>query len=220
MTTGGDISVMHKKARSGRAEIDTHEMTWAKAIRLSLERLSARLLNLPLPVRALNQTRHPLAGLAATGPIVILLIGAVVLYQSTRLNSLIEQQLHRVSEVTSPSQAEICCLTGSDPVSQGWNAILDRISHQQVWTNLEERLSGAVRDLRQEWVARTFQQLPTPIAVTEDSFQIAFANQAFEALAQGLGTTQVVGHSLLQNLNVRVNRRLLWEKPKLQIIGF
>lgn len=65
MTTGGDISVMHKKARSGRAEIDTHEMTWAKAIRLSLERLSDRLLNLPLTVRALDQTRHPLAGLEA-----------------------------------------------------------------------------------------------------------------------------------------------------------
>jgi len=142
----------------------------------------------------------PLAGIAATGPIVILLIGAVVLYQSTRLNSLIEQQLHRVSEVTSLSQAEICCLTGSDPVSQGWNAILDRINHQQVWTNLEERLSGAVRDLRQEWVVRTFQQLPTPIAVTEDSFQIVFANQAFEALAQGFGTPHVIGHSLLEVL--------------------
>jgi signal transduction histidine kinase len=142
----------------------------------------------------------PLAGIAVTGPIVILLIGAAVLYQSTRLNSLIEQQLHHVSQVTSLNHAEIRCLTGSDPVSQGWNAILDRISHQQVWTNLEERLSEAVKDLKQEWVVRTFQQLPTPIAVTEDSFQIAFANQAFEALAQGLGTTQVVGHSLLDVL--------------------
>ena len=69
-----------------------------------------------------------------------------------------------------------------------------------MWTNLEERLSEAVKDLKQEWVVRTFQQLPTPIAVTEDSFQIAFANQAFEALAQGFGTTQVVGHSLLDIL--------------------
>jgi flagellar motor switch protein FliM len=78
MSSGSKNSVIHKKARSGREEFDARAMSWSKAIRLSLERCSDRVLGLPVTVRTIEQNRLPLADLAALagGDQLIMLIDA------------------------------------------------------------------------------------------------------------------------------------------------
>ena len=78
MSTGSDSSVIRKKAQSGREDFDARAMSWSKAMRLSLERVSDRLFDLQLAVRTVEQVDTPLADLkeVASGDRLVMLLDA------------------------------------------------------------------------------------------------------------------------------------------------
>lgn len=149
--------------------------------------------------------------LVAVGPAIVLGAGAVVLYQTTRLNSMIEQELKRASEQSADRPKP---LLGADPVVQGWNAILERLGNEEVESSLDERLAAAVGNIQQQRTEQVLQQLPLPIAVTEGDCQITLSNQAFEAVARGLGAASLEGQNLLEilRLNEATNAPELFAK--------
>ncbi|MEM1363973.1 MAG: FliM/FliN family flagellar motor switch protein [Pseudomonadota bacterium] len=78
MSTGSDSSVIRKKALNGREDFDARAMSWSKAARLSLERISDRLFGLQLSVRTVEQVNHTLSELreVASGDRLIMLLDA------------------------------------------------------------------------------------------------------------------------------------------------
>ena len=159
-----------------------------------------------------------LAFLAALGPAAVLLAGAVVLYHTARLHSVIAQQLQRIAEEGAAGPLTARRLTGADPIIRGWNALLERVSNQEMWANLEDRLSDAIGDLEHQKTATAFEQLPIPAAITDSSGKIELANQAFQALAKGLGADTVEQCDLLQVLELPTaeNAKEVLSRLKLQ----
>lgn len=78
MSTGSDSSVIRKKALNGREDFDARAMSWSKAVRLSLERLSDRLFDLEISVRTVEQVDCSLRDLreVASGDQLIMLLDA------------------------------------------------------------------------------------------------------------------------------------------------
>ncbi|MEM1363950.1 MAG: hypothetical protein AAGF94_20010 [Pseudomonadota bacterium] len=78
MSTGSDSSVIRKKALNGREDFDARAMSWSKAARLSLERVSDRLFDLQLSVRTVEQVNHTLSELreVVSGDRLIMLLDA------------------------------------------------------------------------------------------------------------------------------------------------
>ncbi|MEL7281273.1 MAG: FliM/FliN family flagellar motor C-terminal domain-containing protein [Pseudomonadota bacterium] len=78
MSTDSDSSVIRKKALSGREDFDARAMSWSKAVRLSLERVSDRLFDLQVAVRTVEQVGCSLADLkeVATGDRLLMLLDA------------------------------------------------------------------------------------------------------------------------------------------------
>lgn len=142
-----------------------------------------------------------LAFIAALGPVAVLVIGAIVLHHTTRLNSIIEQQLQRVSLQEGSAGLDAQRIVGSDPVAQGWNSLLERLNDQDVWATLEGRLSDAVGDMRKDQFEAVFQQLPLPVALTEESGRVILANRAFEALAAGVGAVDGADQNIAEFLD-------------------
>ena len=78
MSTDSDSSVIRKKALSGREDFDARAMSWSKAVRLSLERVSDRLFDLQVAVRTVEQVGCSLADLkdVASGDRLLMLLDA------------------------------------------------------------------------------------------------------------------------------------------------
>ena len=78
MSTGSDSSVIRKKALNGREDFDARAMSWSKAARLSLERISDRLFELQLSVRTVEQVNTTLSELrdVASGDRLLMLLDA------------------------------------------------------------------------------------------------------------------------------------------------
>ncbi|MEL7013966.1 MAG: FliM/FliN family flagellar motor switch protein, partial [Pseudomonadota bacterium] len=78
MSTGSESSVIRKKALSGREDFDARAMSWSKAARVSLERISDRLFGLRLSVRTVEQVNKTLSELrdVVSGDRLIMLLDA------------------------------------------------------------------------------------------------------------------------------------------------
>lgn len=131
-------------------------------------------------ILAFRGSLDSLASLAAIGPAVVLAVGAIVLFQSVRLNSAIESELRRIS---SQPDLEVQPLPGNDPVANGWNTLIERLTTQDVWDRLEGRIADAVGQVRQQQLESVFAQIPIAIGVTNSEGVIVHANQAFVGLA-------------------------------------
>ncbi len=99
---------------------------------------------------SLHQRWELLVPIAVCVPFLVLLVGATVVVQTVRLNSVVEFQLHEISHRESLDQLKLKPLKGTHPIALGWNAIVERVGSQDNWSRLEERLSKAVGNAQQE----------------------------------------------------------------------
>lgn len=107
-------TVIHRKARQGRADFDARAMSPARALRLAVEASGDRLFNLPLVVRAVEQRRlaaAALGGEADSAGLIVLLDGpdgvrGAALFDPPLVQALIEvQTTGRVRTDPSPARA-------------------------------------------------------------------------------------------------------------------
>jgi two-component system phosphate regulon sensor histidine kinase PhoR len=123
-----------------------------------------------------------LVALATLTPLVILLLGALSIRQTARLNSEIERHLCRLAEVPSSAQVILPPLADAHPAAVGWNQVRDRVTRQQALTNLETRLAGSLGGVRQRRLEDALNSLSDGVAVTDSGNVITFANRSFATI--------------------------------------
>lgn len=142
-----------------------------------------------------------LVSLAALGPLVVLLFGAVALHQTVRLNSAIENELRRLSHRSDVSLADMQPLAGDEPAIRGWNALLERFVTQESLIALEQRVTEALQRREDQQQSDVINSLPDGIAVTDKRGRVLLANNALRAGVSSTLSDDIDGQSLFQLLN-------------------
>ena len=129
----------------------------------------------------------PYLPVAAAGPLLCLVLGATVLRRMVRPLAEIETELKRVAVALSPAEVELRDVKARSPAALGWNRLVDEYNRDRHCSTLDQRLSEAMAQFRQQEAGEILNSLPDGLAVTDEQGQITFANQALAALS-GNGT--------------------------------
>ncbi len=123
----------------------------------------------------------------AAGPLLCLVLGAIVLRRMVRPLAEIETELNRVALALSPAEVELRDVEARGPAALGWNRLVDQCERDRSGSGLDQRLSESVEQLRQRRENDILDSLPDGLAVTDEQGRITFANQALAAIS-GNGT--------------------------------
>ena len=126
-------------------------------------------------------------------PLLILLIGALILKQTVRLNSEIEQQLRRIASITSPEELKLQPMEDGDPAASGWNIILERVTSSSTLAKIETRLCDSLDGLRRRKLELALNRLPDGIATSDQNGAITFMNNSLKALVNIDADDQLTG---------------------------
>ena len=143
-------------------------------VSLPAQRLSSGLTNL------LRQN----AGLALAFPVLLLLAGGSRLRRVVSTSTVIGQQLTRLAEDDSFGLERLRAVEERGRESVGWNRLVSRASQYESFTSLESRLSEVLGGFRGERFEQILQALTDGVAVTDESGQVTFANEAFARLLE------------------------------------
>ena len=124
---------------------------------------------------------------AFVGPLLCLVLGARVLRRLVRPLAEVETELNRVASALSPAEVDLRELKYRTPVALGWNRLVEQHERDRSDSGLDQRLSEAMGQLRQQQADEIFNSIPDGLAVSDEQGQITFANQAMAAIA-GNGT--------------------------------
>ncbi len=138
--------------------------------------------------------------LAAGGPVVVLLLGAVVLKQTVRRSAAIEGELHRIALSGDVDAARLRPLPGNEPSVFGWNTLLDRLASQASLTALEQGVTQALCGYEDQQFHAVINSLPEGIAVTDAAGEIKLGNTALAVFASVESPEDLVGEVLLSAL--------------------
>ena len=136
--------------------------------------------------------------LAAIGPAILLAFGGLVLHQTVRQTSVIEQELHRLAQNPSGDLSTFHTLPGAEPTVIGWNAMVERLASQESLTSLEQRISSALKVRKVSHLRNVINSLPDGIIVTEKDGNIVLANQAMAGLFRAESADELIGQDLFQ----------------------
>jgi len=128
------------------------------------------------------------APLALPGPLVLLLVGAVVLYRTVRPAAHVERQLHGLATAASSSEAGLHPIRVPSPIGIGWNRLVQSPDYGAGRRDLEARLSEALETFRESKLEQILNSLADGVAVTDENGVITFANSALVGLL-AMGTT-------------------------------
>ncbi|HUG89653.1 MAG TPA: ATP-binding protein [Planctomycetaceae bacterium] len=133
-------------------------------------------------------------------PLAILLVGGLVLRRSLGLVATIEEQLGRIAAVSSPVEHDLRPIAASDPLADGWNALLERFAGQASLGDLEARLSRALGGFHEQRFEQVFNTLSDGVAVTDAAGVIRFGNRSLAAVLRLPGGESVEGRDLYELL--------------------
>ncbi len=157
-------------------------------IPLRNERHSFGTLQVSLPAQRLSSGLTNLlrqnAGLALAFPLLLLLAGGNRLRRVVSTSTVIGQQLARLAEDDSFSLERLRPVEEKGRESVGWNRLVSRASQFESFTSLESRLSEVLGGFRGERFEQILQALTDGVAVTDESGQVTFANEAFARLLE------------------------------------
>ncbi len=120
-----------------------------------------------------------LVPIAALLSVLVLASGTMVVSQLLKYSSEVESQLISVAKDTRSTDIAVKKITGKEASVEGWNRLVDKLSHHDNWSRLEERLSSAVTNSQSEQHEQVFQRMPVPIAITDASNELVMFNEAF-----------------------------------------
>jgi two-component system phosphate regulon sensor histidine kinase PhoR len=137
-----------------------------------------------------------LAALTVVGPLVLLMVGAIVLRRTVRLNEAIEQQLCRIASASSGVAGALQPLPEPDASAIGWNRILEHLNDQRTSSALETRLASALDTADGKRWKALFNSLGEGVAVSDRNDQVLMANNALAAMLGLEHAEQAVGQKM------------------------
>ncbi len=143
-----------------------------------------------------------LVSLVALGPLLLLLLGAIVLHQTVRLYSRIEVDLLRLSQDGTATFADIRPLRGDEPAVWGWNALVERLATQESLKSLESRVVQAMDQRKDQQLLDVFNSLTDAIVVTDSVGRIVLANKALFAIADLPSEEELTRQDLFSTLRI------------------
>jgi two-component system phosphate regulon sensor histidine kinase PhoR len=125
------------------------------------------------------------ASAAAAVPLALLLLGALLLRRTLRLNQTIEAQLRSLAELPALKPAKLKPVPEADALAIGWNKVLERLEEKAAIAALEERLGDTLcHSDGRRWEA-VFNGVSDGIAVTDKQGRAILTNNAFWAIVGG-----------------------------------
>jgi PAS domain S-box-containing protein len=127
----------------------------------------------------------PLAPVAVLVPLGLVALGAIALARLTNPLAEISTQLQKQAALTPAELPVITRVITSDPLSLGWNLIveyIERLQGSDCGQSLEQRLYDATTSRREGQHADILQNLADGVAVTDMEGRIVFVNRAVAAL--------------------------------------
>lgn len=119
------------------------------------------------------------------GPMLMIVLGALVLRRTVRPMAELERQLERFATEVSESpdgEARLDPVNVPSRVAVGWNRLVKIVSDGARTNNLEGRLGRALETFRQNKQEQILNGLADGVAVTDENGRITFANKAFAGL--------------------------------------
>ena len=139
---------------------------------------------------------------AALGPSLVLLLGAIVLARTARRSSAIDSELQRLALAGDLDAARLQQLPGDEPIILAWNAVVDRLSRQRSLASLEQDVTRALQKFGEHRLLDVISSLPDGIALTDAAGRIQCANPALCSLTGAAAPDRLTGESLLEALRV------------------
>ncbi len=122
------------------------------------------------------------APVAFLAPMAFVVLGAVVMHRAVRPIAKIERQLQEFAGRQTVTPSDIQPLAAVDPVSVGWNRLLESYSRTKPRDSLDQRLSQVLEGYRHNKLDQILNSLSDGIAVTDEHDRITFANRALLGL--------------------------------------
>jgi len=115
-------------------------------------------------------------------PLLFVALGLTVMRGALRPIAQVESQLQQFARQPVSAANELLPVAATDPVSVGWNRLLEACSRSGPRDTLDQRLGQALESHRQNKLDQILSSLPDGIAVTDDHDRITFANRAMLGL--------------------------------------
>ena len=141
----------------------------------------------------------PYAPLTLFGPVVCMVLSALVLHRTIRPLAAVESQLRSAALAPTLEDVELLPVPATTAGAVGWNRIADRFEQQESGA-LEERLSSAVQALRQEKSDDVLNSMAEGVSVTDRDGRITFANQAMAALFSETGEAESLHSQIMEQV--------------------
>lgn len=145
---------------------------------------------------------HERVWIAAGLAVVILLTGGLVLQRTVALTSQIESQLQRAADPQTWQTNGLQPLSTGGAAALGWNALLERVSRQEILANIESRLSSSLSTSSQQRLQDILNSLPDGVALTDAQGRILLANRALQALVAADSETGLIGRTIPEILSL------------------
>ena len=120
--------------------------------------------------------------LLAAGPVVCMVLGAMVIRRSVRPLAAIESQLGRAAVAVCPTELEFNEVPASGARSAGLESPGPDDRRQREAVSLEQRAAAALQPVLAKHGNSALNSLPDGIAVTDEQGRITFANLALGAI--------------------------------------
>jgi PAS domain S-box-containing protein len=171
-----------------------HSLPRRLAALILLIGLSCLLVNVSVSLMmAWNGTLTERPSHAIVVPLLILVLGACAAKRVVGSYAAIEEQLKSLAFLSATSDCDLRPVSGTDPVSTGWNYIIDRFSARSALSRLETRLSQSSRVTSEPSVVEILDHLPDGYALTDAAGRITQVSRAFKSLlnldADAVGST-------------------------------
>ena len=143
------------------------------------------------------------ASMTVVVPLLILILGGVILRRTVYLNAQIEDQLHRIADLSSSAELALQPLVGAGPAAEGWNTLRERVAGQKTLADLESRLSQSLGSLTQHKLEQVLNSLTDGVAVTDSEGRITLANNALAAVSRNHPQKDLAGRLMMEVLSVQ-----------------
>jgi PAS domain S-box-containing protein len=125
-------------------------------------------------------------------PMLLVALGAGVVRTAVRPIAAIGSQLQRFAGQHRATANDLLPVIAIDPVSAGWNRLLDIQARNTPPAALDERLGQAIEHHRHYKFEQILNSLPDGIAVTDDGDRVTFVNRAMLGLLGVSGAEDTV----------------------------
>jgi two-component system phosphate regulon sensor histidine kinase PhoR len=140
------------------------------------------------------------------GPLLLVLVGALVVRWMIRPLSQIARQLEALSSGGPPEDVELQPVPPGSWAAAGWNRLTESQLAGRQRGGLDARLGTALEGFRQRKADQILNSLPEGVALTDDEGRVTFANQALAAMLGLPESSALCGRTMAQLFGLDAQR--------------